>query len=234
MSMPSLLNENNDFNFSKFEDLSLNECMEPSAPTLTQLQDENTSPPVVMSNESKDYGHYVQPDKTYSFMAAQPIPKPAPDLKMSNHKKLPTIVVTSNHVKKSRHRDVDPDGFTRNGFKRKMTTGSKKTFENASFKSPNRLNIRSYFKNIDETLLTLKNSIDKVDIIIMSETWLNSNTVKLCNISGFNGFHNYRESKICGGISIFVKDDLQSQSLGIDTNNDIWNVWGSRFTVTVL
>ena len=43
----------------------------------------------------------------------------------------------------------------------------------------------------------------------------------MCNITGFSGFHNYGESKIGGGISIFVKDSLMSESLGLCHNSNI-------------
>ena len=47
-------------------------------------------------------------------------------------------------------------------------------------------------------------------------------------ISGFNGFHNYRESKIGSGISIFVRSNFQCQSLGIDDNSDILECLGAK------
>ena len=140
MPMSSLSSEKTDLDLNKFEDLFLNECNEPSAPTLSQLQDESASLPDLTSNEINNFGRHVQPDKTYSYMAAlKPKPKPVSNIQLNDHKKLPTIVVTNNHINKSRHKNVDEDGFTRIASKRKMTTGSKKTFENVSFKSANRL-----------------------------------------------------------------------------------------------
>ena len=81
-------------------------------------------------------------------------------------------------------------------------------------------NIRSYFKNIDETVIALNQLIGKVDIIVLTETWVNSSTVSLCKVSGYKDFHIYRKSKVAGGVSIFVNDNLSSRKLDIDLIED--------------
>ena len=81
-------------------------------------------------------------------------------------------------------------------------------------------NIRSYFKNIDQFLITAGNLIGKIDIIVMTEMWTNFDTVSLCNIPGYDSFHNYRNAKIGGGIGIFVKNNLQCRKLQIEVVND--------------
>ena len=79
-------------------------------------------------------------------------------------------------------------------------------------------NIRSFFKNSDEFLACIENN--NVDVIVLTETWLNSDTEVLCNIPGYNAFHNYRKSKKAGGVSIFVNDSLKTSKLKIDISND--------------
>ena len=169
----SLLNRMNDENLSKmrlsslpdektgrtnsilngFDDLFSGESNEPSAPTLSQIQDESLSPLKITSNDSNYYSQYVQPDKSYSYVAAlepKSEPKSASNIQSNRHKKLPTIVVTNNQINKSKYSNVDEDGFIRTSHKRKLTTGSKKTFENVSFKSANR-HIELYVGRCEES-----------------------------------------------------------------------------------
>ena len=71
-------------------------------------------------------------------------------------------------------------------------------------------NIRSFHKNIDEFIASVNVFKDKIDVLILSETWLNDSTVSLCNLEGYNAFHSIRSSRTCGGVSIFVKDTYPS------------------------
>ena len=70
-------------------------------------------------------------------------------------------------------------------------------------------NIRSFNKNIDEFLGFLTNCEHSFDIIILTETWAKDETQSLCHISGFNSAHNFRHDKRGGGVSIFIKENLQ-------------------------
>ena len=87
-------------------------------------------------------------------------------------------------------------------------------------------NIRSFFKNSEEFLATIDNV--NIDVIVLTETWLNSGLEALCNIPGYTGFHNYRKSKKCGGVSIFVKNNLKCDKVNIDVNNDIIECLGVK------
>ena len=71
-------------------------------------------------------------------------------------------------------------------------------------------NVRSFFKNIDEFIGLLASLDLSSDIIVLSETWLNSHTESLCNIDGYQAYHSYRANKEGGGVSIFIKNHINS------------------------
>ena len=74
-------------------------------------------------------------------------------------------------------------------------------------------NIRSFKKNHDEFIGYLKNCNHEFDIIVLSETWAKEETHCMNSLPGYNAFHNYREDRRGGGVSIFVKDSLSFQPL---------------------
>ena len=75
------------------------------------------------------------------------------------------------------------------------------------------LNIRSYFKNSDELQGFLLNIRDPFDVIILTETWLNSSTSELLKIPGYVAYNSFRNIKIGGGVTILVHEKIQSCSL---------------------
>ena len=89
-------------------------------------------------------------------------------------------------------------------------------------------NIRSFFKNQDEFLGVLGKCTKNIDVICLSETWLNEGNCDLCNISGYHGYHSYRTNKQSGGVSVFVKENISSEPLDITINNDIIECVGVR------
>ena len=72
------------------------------------------------------------------------------------------------------------------------------------------LNIRSFYKNEAKLIQLLDDICQKVTVhvILLCETFLNSNNVALAEISGFTSFHKMREDRKGGGVSIFVKNDI--------------------------
>ena len=67
-------------------------------------------------------------------------------------------------------------------------------------------NIRSFNANFDSFICIFEeNNIP--DIIVLTETWFNSNTVQ--DIVNYNAYHTVRETARSGGVSIFVKDTYQ-------------------------
>lgn len=71
------------------------------------------------------------------------------------------------------------------------------------------INIRSIHKNIDAISDYLETLNVKFTIIGMSETWLHENNAHCYSIDGYNHFYQHRLNKKGGGVSIFVKDNLQ-------------------------
>ena len=60
-----------------------------------------------------------------------------------------------------------------------------------------------YFTNY---LVNLDHSFS---VIALSETWLKDNNQQLCNIDGYSSEHVVRESRIGGGVSLFINNDIE-------------------------
>ena len=64
-------------------------------------------------------------------------------------------------------------------------------------------NVRSVSKNLDSFLGSFSDSVHLPDMIALSETWFENDTIK--EIPSYSSSHTVRESKRSGGISIFIK-----------------------------
>ena len=73
------------------------------------------------------------------------------------------------------------------------------------------------------------NSSNLFDVIVLTETWLNKDVTDLSHIPGYVGYHCCRPSKTGGGVSVFVRDNLLSESLNICLNNNSIECIGIRF-----
>ena len=71
-------------------------------------------------------------------------------------------------------------------------------------------NIRSFSKNIDNLLHDLNALSRCPDAIILTETWLNDDNKELANIPGYIRFHTIRLNRRSGGVSVFIRDDLNA------------------------
>ena len=72
-------------------------------------------------------------------------------------------------------------------------------------------NIRSFSCNFDVFSVGLSQVGDKVDVIVLTETWFRDG---LCgDIEGFTGYHMCRSEKAGGGVSIYVRNDHHSSFL---------------------
>lgn len=69
-------------------------------------------------------------------------------------------------------------------------------------------NIRSFQKNYDELSVFLNGLSVDIDIICLTETWFTE--LSVCNIEGYRGFHVYRHQGSGGGVSVYVRDNLNS------------------------
>ena len=69
-------------------------------------------------------------------------------------------------------------------------------------------NVRSAVKNLDNYVTYLNNLQHKFSITGLSETWLNDSKADLINVLGYHCIHKYRCDRSGGGVSIFVRDDI--------------------------
>ena len=80
------------------------------------------------------------------------------------------------------------------------------------------LNIRGLIGKQHE-LLKLANSLcgtQKLDIILLQETWLKKDTLWRVDIPGYKHYAAHRINKNSGGVSILVNDNLKSRQLPLD------------------
>ena len=69
-------------------------------------------------------------------------------------------------------------------------------------------NIRSFRKNINSFLSIFNNHSKPPDVFIFTETWFKRTTVQ--NIPGYKAYHSIREGSQSGGVSIYIKDHIDS------------------------
>ena len=82
------------------------------------------------------------------------------------------------------------------------------------------LNIRSVHQNLDEFLLNLQILGIRWNVVILSETWMKSES-DFIPIPGYLAFHSVRNHKKGGGVSILIESELKpikQQNLTINTN----------------
>ena len=79
-------------------------------------------------------------------------------------------------------------------------------------------NIRSFNKNHDEFLGFLSNCNLAFDIIVLTETWARDETQSLNHLSGYIPYHNYRDERKGGGVSVYVNESLHAD------HSEIFNI----------
>ena len=70
-------------------------------------------------------------------------------------------------------------------------------------------NIRSAPKNLKNFEISLSNLGLKFKFLGLSETWFKDHNVELHGLTGYKAVHNYRKKKAGGGVSIFIRDDIE-------------------------
>ena len=70
-------------------------------------------------------------------------------------------------------------------------------------------NIRSVQKNIEKFDTYLDTIEHEFSVIGFSESWLKQHTADLYGLEGYRAEHNYRTHRNGGGVSLFIKDDLE-------------------------
>ena len=74
-------------------------------------------------------------------------------------------------------------------------------------------NIRSVPTNLCKLIIHLENLDFKFSVIGLSETWFKDHNVLVYNMDGYNHVYNYRLHRSGGGVSLFIKEDLQYTKL---------------------
>ena len=69
-------------------------------------------------------------------------------------------------------------------------------------------NIRSFNKNYDDLAVFLNTLNIDIDVIVLSETWFSPTHTS--DIDGYTGHHIYRDDRVGGGVSIFIRDTLRA------------------------
>ena len=67
-------------------------------------------------------------------------------------------------------------------------------------------NIRSIPSNLSNLTSYLENLNSKFSVMAFTETWLKEYNHETYGITGYNAVHNYRTTKIGGGVALYVKD----------------------------
>ena len=76
-------------------------------------------------------------------------------------------------------------------------------------------NIRSFHANTDSFSTLLSSFQMQPNFIILTETWNTHNTINMCSLENYYGFHTYREGPNArgGGVSIFSRDNLSCSKI---------------------
>ena len=72
---------------------------------------------------------------------------------------------------------------------------------------------RSLQKNFDSILMYFDPIIDKLECILITETWFTRDTADQFSIAGFGAMHIFRKRKRGGGISIYVRSKTVYSSI---------------------
>ena len=81
-------------------------------------------------------------------------------------------------------------------------------------------NLRSFSRNYDELSSFLSEFNRDVDILVLTETW--SSRANVGCIAGYNGYHSYRTDRVGGGVSVYVRETLNSSVIGdLTVNRDV-------------
>ena len=76
------------------------------------------------------------------------------------------------------------------------------------------LNIRSFYKHIDQFTAMLTDLKYKPDIIVLTETWLTRSNKETASLDGYKVFHTVRSETRGGGVSLFCRSDLSFEVMG--------------------
>ena len=67
-------------------------------------------------------------------------------------------------------------------------------------------NIRSLSSNFNNFTELMDSAKLKLDVILLTESWLSDESAESFQLNSYNGFHSYRTLQKGGGVSIFLRD----------------------------
>ena len=88
------------------------------------------------------------------------------------------------------------------------------------------INIDSVNCNLDEFMCKVQNLAAVFHVIVFLETWL-TDELNLIEIPGFSSYHSIRTRTKCGGVTVLVDSDLESNLIAdLLINNEIYESIG--------
>lgn len=117
--------------------------------------------------------------------------------------------------------DIDPDNNILNNMYSNFQSNTKSSYftvnnYNSSFRNHSNYfsiihqNIRSIGRKIDDLSQFIQSLCKQPDILVISETWLDDTSKIYCNIDSYNSHHTVRKGRAGGGVSVFVKSNIDS------------------------
>ena len=67
-------------------------------------------------------------------------------------------------------------------------------------------NIRSLSSNFNKFTELIDSAKLKLNVILLTESWLSDDSAESFQINSYNGFHSYRTLQKGGGVSVFIRD----------------------------
>ena len=93
-------------------------------------------------------------------------------------------------------------------------------------------NVRSFNANISKFESFLDTINANFSFICLTETWNNRETVGLCTLDGYNGFHTFRPIIRGGGVSLFVLKVFQAEKISsLSLCNEIIETCGVKINI---
>lgn len=97
------------------------------------------------------------------------------------------------------------------------------------------INIRSVRKNFNELILLLNILDVEIEIIILTEIWIETCEIKLYNIPGYNQFFKCTERNKSGGTMIYIKKDYKIEIINVNMETaDIVSVYFKELALQLI
>ena len=103
-------------------------------------------------------------------------------------------------------------------------------FNNSNFNLIH-IDIHSVNCNLDEFMCKIQNLGAVFHVIVLSETWI-TDELNWIEIPGFSSYHSIRTRAMCGGVTVLVDSDLESNLIAdLLVNNEIYESIGVEIKI---